>query len=164
MTISLLIEFYDYHYRKEAHDKQRMGQRFVNMYIAKPWPELFYETNNQKCSALIENWLTQHNYSPNNFPSVIDHAFLINKQHRQFEREHINTLTQLSKVKGERGGLCNRSACLAPGAYWFNRSTRAHYCNECARDINLANFRDSLALDGIRDLCSNTITNESEEK
>lgn len=38
--------------------------------------------------------------------------------------------------KGKRGGLCNRSACLAPGAMWFNTSTRAYYCRGCAHSIN----------------------------
>ena len=38
---------------------------------------------------------------------------------------------------GNKGGLCQRSACRAPGADWFNHSTRAYYCATCAREINL---------------------------
>lgn len=34
--------------------------------------------------------------------------------------------------KGELNGHCNRQACLAPGASWFNRSTRRYYCAKCA--------------------------------
>jgi len=37
--------------------------------------------------------------------------------------------------KGKLHGLCNRSACLRPGAAWFNTSTRAYYCGPCAQDI-----------------------------
>jgi hypothetical protein len=38
--------------------------------------------------------------------------------------------------KGLKGGSCNRTACQAPGAMWFNHSTRAYYCQWCARLIN----------------------------
>lgn len=38
-------------------------------------------------------------------------------------------------TKGALFGLCNRSACLRPGAAWFNTSTRAYYCQPCAKDI-----------------------------
>jgi hypothetical protein len=38
--------------------------------------------------------------------------------------------------KGLLNGACNRSACLARPATWFNSSTRAHYCEKCAHLIN----------------------------
>lgn len=38
--------------------------------------------------------------------------------------------------KGLKGGSCNRTACQAPNAMWFNHSTRAYYCQWCARLIN----------------------------
>lgn len=40
--------------------------------------------------------------------------------------------------------FCNRSACRAVGATWWNTSTRAWYCAECARLINegAVNFGD----------------------
>lgn len=38
--------------------------------------------------------------------------------------------------KGLLNGACNRSACLARPATWFNSSTKAHYCTSCARKIN----------------------------
>lgn len=44
--------------------------------------------------------------------------------------------------KGEKGKLCNRTACQAPGAYWFNHSTRAFYCGTCADMINAVNTPD----------------------
>lgn len=38
--------------------------------------------------------------------------------------------------KGLYKGSCNRRDCQAPGATWYNSSTRAHYCRKCARKIN----------------------------
>ena len=40
------------------------------------------------------------------------------------------------KTKGKWGGLCNRSACLAHNAFWWNRGSRAYYCQDCAHLIN----------------------------
>lgn len=31
---------------------------------------------------------------------------------------------------------CNRKACQQLGARWWNKSTRAYYCDNCARAIN----------------------------
>ena len=55
--------------------------------------------------------------------------------------------------KGVKGGSCNRSSCQAPGAVWFNHSTRAYYCPACAADLNRVNRRDAMELYG-HDLCS----------
>jgi hypothetical protein len=42
--------------------------------------------------------------------------------------------------KGHHGGSCNVTACQLPAsAFWFNHSTRAYYCETCARAINAAN-------------------------
>jgi len=41
--------------------------------------------------------------------------------------------------KGHFNGSCNRRACQAPGATFWNPSTRAHYCRSCAGKINHAN-------------------------
>jgi hypothetical protein len=38
--------------------------------------------------------------------------------------------------KGHYNGSCNREACQKAGAIWYNRSTRAYYCAECAMSIN----------------------------
>ena len=40
------------------------------------------------------------------------------------------------ETKGKYGGLCNRSACLAHNAFWWNRGSRAYYCQDCAYLIN----------------------------
>lgn len=49
--------------------------------------------------------------------------------------------------KGVKGERCNRSACQAEGAYWYNHSTQKHYCGTCADIINGANSRDSYVID-----------------
>lgn len=41
-----------------------------------------------------------------------------------------------SPIKGKYLGLCNRSACLAPGPTWWNTGSRAYYCANCACMIN----------------------------
>jgi len=38
-------------------------------------------------------------------------------------------------AKGEAFGECNRTACSAGPAIYFNKSTRKHYCVSCAMDI-----------------------------
>lgn len=38
--------------------------------------------------------------------------------------------------RGALGGQCNRKACLATGATWYNTATQRHYCAACARLIN----------------------------
>jgi len=56
--------------------------------------------------------------------------------------------------KGALGGSCNRTACLRPNsAYWYNHSTRKHYCRSCARELNKVNRTDALELFG-HDLCT----------
>jgi hypothetical protein len=55
---------------------------------------------------------------------------------------------------GTLHGLCNRTACRAPDATWFNKSTRKHYCEECAHVLNLANFDEARELYG-NFLCEN---------
>jgi hypothetical protein len=39
-------------------------------------------------------------------------------------------------VKGEKNGLCNRSACLKPGATFRHIGNGLYYCPECAGLIN----------------------------
>lgn len=41
--------------------------------------------------------------------------------------------------KGKLNGKCNRTACQQPGAVYYNHSTRAYYCAECADLINKVN-------------------------
>lgn len=45
-----------------ANDGQRLGQRFVNIYISQPWPELFHEQSEKKSLDIILKWLTEHQY------------------------------------------------------------------------------------------------------
>ncbi len=54
--------------------------------------------------------------------------------------------------KGHKNGSCNREACQAAGAIYFNFSTTKYYCGHCARDLNLANYQDAHRLYG-HDLC-----------
>lgn len=44
-------------------------------------------------------------------------------------------------TKGDFEGLCNRSACLRPGANWWNVGSLAYYCKDCASMINLDGCR-----------------------
>lgn len=51
--------------------------------------------------------------------------------------------------KGLFMGACNRQACQKPGANWYNHSTRAYYCAECAGLINYPGGRaDAMRLYG----------------
>lgn len=49
---------------------QRLGQRFVNMYIKKPWPELFYASD-EDAAPMIEKWLLDNQYTTT-LPEPID--------------------------------------------------------------------------------------------
>jgi hypothetical protein len=48
--------------------------------------------------------------------------------------------TELVKDKGKFMGSCNRSACLKPGAEWYNHSTQKYYCEACADWLNTDRF------------------------
>lgn len=56
--------------------------------------------------------------------------------------------------KGKKGGRCNVTTCQAPGAWWYNKSTRAYYCRSCAIRINSYPLTraGSLRLFGVADL------------
>jgi hypothetical protein len=56
-------------------------------------------------------------------------------------------------MKGLFNGNCNRTACQKPEATWYNHSTKAYYCAECANLINLHNRPDAMRLFG-HDLCT----------
>ncbi len=56
-------------------------------------------------------------------------------------------------VKGELNGLCNRKACLKPGAIYYNHSTKKHYCPSCADMLNDYNRPGAMDLYG-HDLCT----------
>lgn len=42
--------------------------------------------------------------------------------------------------KGQEGGSCNRSACQAPNAIWFNHGSRSWYCRSCRDWIEFDTF------------------------
>jgi len=44
-------------------------------------------------------------------------------------------MTPDPKLKGVKDGNCNRTACQAPNAIWWNTGTRAYYCHHCAITI-----------------------------
>lgn len=55
-----LAEFVSTH--NVSNDGQRLGQRFVNIYISQPWPELFHEQSDRVALNIISNWLTENHY------------------------------------------------------------------------------------------------------
>jgi len=61
---------------RNSNDGLRLGQRFVNMYIKKPWPELFYMSN-YDAFFVIYNWLVDNQYF-DELPPVVNPAFLEN--------------------------------------------------------------------------------------
>lgn len=50
--------------------------------------------------------------------------------------------------KGHKGGSCNRTACQAPGAWWYHHDTHAFYCRHCARELNKMHAEDALRIYG----------------
>lgn len=63
-------------------------------------------------------------------------------------------MSDLHPDKGKKGGRCNVTACQEPGAWYFNKSTRAYYCRDCANEINWPGGRaDTMALYGVPLLC-----------
>ena len=58
--------------------------------------------------------------------------------------------------KGLKNGSCNVTACQKPiaNASYFNKSTKAYYCAECAEGINWEGGRaDVMKLYGVPLLC-----------
>ena len=66
--------------------------------------------------------------------------------------DNLQTDKPVGQGKGLKGENCNRTACQAPGAYWYNHSTQAYYCRTCADLINRANRHDSFVRDLGHDL------------
>jgi len=61
--------------------------------------------------------------------------------------DNLQTDKPAGQGKGHKGENCNRSACQAPGAYWYNHSTRAYYCKTCADLINSSCQHDQYVKD-----------------
>jgi hypothetical protein len=66
--------------------------------------------------------------------------------------DNLQTDKPVGTGKGVKGENCNRTACQAPGAYWYNHSTQAYYCGTCADLINSTNRRDTFVRDLGHDL------------
>lgn len=77
----------------------------------------------------------RHKVNGYTLPKYMSQAYVDNLETNKAELEG----------KGEKGQRCNRTACQAPGAYWFNHSTRKYYCGTCADIINddSTKFRDT---------------------
>lgn len=43
--------------------------------------------------------------------------------------------------KGKYLGACNRAACLARPADWWNPNMRKYYCQPCGLSLNLNNYQ-----------------------
>jgi len=70
-------------------------------------------------------------------------------------------MKELHESKGKKGGRCNVTACQQPGAWYFNKSTRAYYCQECANEVNYFGGRSlTLELYGTPLLCELDETND----
>jgi hypothetical protein len=56
--------------------------------------------------------------------------------------------------KGEKGGECNITNCFNTRANYFNKSTKAYYCRQCATSINWVGGRaGTMRLYGVPLLC-----------
>jgi hypothetical protein len=63
---------------------------------------------------------------------------------------------KVTKKKGDKNGLCNRTDCQSPhNVVWFNHGTRKYYCTRCADWLNTDpyNHRDAHEMYG-HDLCT----------
>lgn len=54
----------------------------------------------------------------------------------------------LKSDKGLKFGSCNRTACQAPGANYYNHTMHAYYCKECALLLNKINHTMAMDLYG----------------
>lgn len=61
---------------------------------------------------------------------------------REAVESHVPLFTSPELLK------CARAACSNTGPEWFNKSTRALYCESCAQRINKENEKDALRLYG----------------
>jgi hypothetical protein len=53
--------------------------------------------------------------------------------------EEMEDKATTNKLKGKKGGDCNRTQCQAPGASSWNTGSLSWYCHECAVMLNEAN-------------------------
>lgn len=60
MTVRKSIDVVEVAYNRQVHE--RLGQFFVNRYIAGSWAELFFEEDYSKARDMIASWLRDHQY------------------------------------------------------------------------------------------------------
>lgn len=58
-SVTILLEEYE----KEGKPHLRLGQYFVGNYVKYSWPELFYETNQEKALESISSYLNHYQYT-----------------------------------------------------------------------------------------------------
>lgn len=69
------------------------------------------------------------------------------RTHGSVSRPKPQAPASVDPKKGVYLGLCNWSACLAPGANWYNRGSYAFYCEDCGLMLNHANRNDTFCKD-----------------
>lgn len=68
MAVRKSIDVIEVACNKQEHE--RLGQYFVNRYIAGNWHELFYEENYVKAREMIAGWLRDQQYEFDMPPTV----------------------------------------------------------------------------------------------
>ena len=70
-------------------------------------------------------------------------------------------MPELKADKGRKNGSCNRTACQKAGANYYNKSTMAYYCKQCADSINWEGGRkDTMKLYGVPLLCEYVVPSD----
>jgi hypothetical protein len=87
-----------------------------------------------------------------NKSNILDRLKSKNRSNRTGGKVQVRTMP---KDKGDFQGSCNRSACLRPGASWYNHSTQKYYCQSCAIWLNTDDYNrhDAMQMFG-HDLCT----------
>lgn len=78
---------------------------------------------------------------------IVINGKLQRKTQKPTQRFKAPPLSDNGLRKGQFLGACNRSACLAPDADWYNRGSYAFYCRSCALMLNHANRHDEFCKD-----------------
>lgn len=60
----------------------------------------------------------------------------MNKYFSQSAKANRIEASRPENIKGGFKGICNRGACDATPALWYNTVMQKHYCDSCARRIN----------------------------
>lgn len=75
----------------------------------------------------------------------------LSKMHKRVRgSKYLSSPFDIPKImpeKGKRNGNCNRTACQAVGAFWWNRGSYSWYCTDCALMLSQANAGDEFCKD-----------------